>query len=107
MLNVGEQSFATHSMDTMPLPMEACHAMWTAPIALPCRHQWHLPHFESLQHFGQGNEGVFTSDWGPVLERTGNVSVLQTTTANMSVLDNIKSANKLGIPTDGFLSGVF
>jgi len=25
----------------------------------------------------------------------------------MSLLDNIKSANKLGIPTDGFLSGVF
>jgi len=35
------------------------------------------------------------------------MSVLQTTTVNMSLLDNIKSANKLGIPTDGFLSGVF
>jgi len=37
----------------------------------------------------------------------GNVSVLQTTTANMSLLDSIKTANKKGIPTDGFLNGVF
>ena len=37
----------------------------------------------------------------------GNVSVLQKTTANMSLLDSIKSANKLGIPTDGFFSCVF
>ena len=54
-----------------------------------------------------GNRGVFPSDWGPVLERMGIVSVLQTTTANMSLLDNIKSSNKLGILTDWFLSGVF
>ena len=39
----------------------------------------------------------------------GNVSVLQMTTVNagMSLLDNIKSANKVGIPTNRFLNCVF
>jgi len=39
----------------------------------------------------------------------GNVSVLQMTTANagMSLLDNFKSANKVGIPTNRFLICVF
>jgi len=55
----------------------------------------------------QGNGGVFPSNWGPVLERIGNMCVLQTITANMSLLDNIKSANKLGTPIDGFLIAVF
>jgi len=57
--------------DEMHLPMEAHHAVWIAPTALPCRHQWHLPPFECLPHFGVwcawGNGGVFPSDWGSVL----------------------------------------
>jgi len=76
--------------DKMHLPMGAHHAVWTAPTVLPCRHQWHLPHFESLPHFWvwctRGTGGVVPIDWGPVLERMNNVSVLETTTANMSLL---------------------
>jgi len=55
--------------DEMHQPMGAHHAVWTVPTALPCRYQWHLPHFESLPHFGvwcaRGTGGVFPSDWGP------------------------------------------
>ena len=47
--------------------MGAHHAVWTSPRSLPYRNQ-HLPHFESLPHFGvwcaQGDGGIFPSDWG-------------------------------------------
>jgi len=107
--NFGEQSFVTKTRCTCQWGLITSCGL--PPQPCPANANGILPHFESLPHFGvwcaRGNGGVFPSDWGPVLERIGNVSVLQTTTANMSLLDTIKFANKLGIPTDGFLSGVF